>query len=354
MSARLRHWFRPCLEALEDRCVPSVTFTVTNLKDDGSAGCLRSRITAANAHPGTDSLVFAPGLEGTIRLTGGQITINDNLSVIGPGAARIAVDGNANDRIFNIDNHNNMADLNVTIQGLELRNGKAAFGGAILSNENLTLSQDVIDNNRASSGATGGVYSAFGDLTIKKSIVSGNTASTDAGGVYFYGVESALTTFTLTVKSSTISGNTAVNGKGGGLFANAGSANITKSVISGNNADRGGGLYAYDKAKSLTISGSEIRANRTTGMFTTGGGIFSNALQTTISKAKIVDNSATGSGGGIRANGDLILKASIISNNHSGGNSGGAGLYGDDSTISDCTFSGNSSAGKGGAMYLPI
>ena len=62
-------FFRPRLECLEDRCVPS-TFTVKNLFDDGSKDCLRSLITKANNHLGADTILFAPGLEGTILLNG--------------------------------------------------------------------------------------------------------------------------------------------------------------------------------------------------------------------------------------------------------------------------------------------
>src|SRR5262245_34719259 len=130
-SMPLRRWYRPCVEALEDRCVPS-TFTVTNLKDDGSDGCLRAAIAKANDlvhHPGLDTIVFKPGLEGTIKLTGGQITISDSLTLVGPGAALVAVDGNANDRLFNISNGAGGADLDVTIQDLQLRKGKTSGAG---------------------------------------------------------------------------------------------------------------------------------------------------------------------------------------------------------------------------------
>src|SRR5690242_17489609 len=99
MTARIRRTFRPQLEHLEDRCVPS-TFTVTNLRDDGSAGSLRQRIDAANNHPGADSVVFKPGLEGTIPLNGNEIGITDSLTLTGPGAALVAVDGNAASGIF--------------------------------------------------------------------------------------------------------------------------------------------------------------------------------------------------------------------------------------------------------------
>src|SRR5262249_57454029 len=76
-SCRLR------LEALEDRTMPRV-FTVTNLADSGP-GSLRQAVLDANVHPGIDVIDFAPGLQGTITLTGGQLGITGGLFVTGPG-----------------------------------------------------------------------------------------------------------------------------------------------------------------------------------------------------------------------------------------------------------------------------
>src|SRR5262249_14331984 len=133
-------------------------------------------------------------------------------------------------------------------------------GGAVFSDENLTLVQTLIDGNQADRV---GAIVANGNLTIKKSVISGNTASIGVGGVYFYGIASPTTNFTLTVKSSTISGNTSVSSTGGGLFLYGGGATISKSVISGNTAFKyGGGIYAASGVDELTITECEVRANR--------------------------------------------------------------------------------------------
>ena len=58
--------FRPRLDALEDRTVPS-TFTVTSLADTGP-GTLRAEVALANAHPGADAIQFAGGLHGFTRV----------------------------------------------------------------------------------------------------------------------------------------------------------------------------------------------------------------------------------------------------------------------------------------------
>src|SRR5262249_12783339 len=65
--------FRPRLDVLEDRTLPSV-FVVTNA-DDSGAGSLRAAITAANTNPGADLIAFAPTAYGTIALTSGQLSI---------------------------------------------------------------------------------------------------------------------------------------------------------------------------------------------------------------------------------------------------------------------------------------
>jgi|SRR5208337_2927412 len=81
------------LEGLEDRVVLT-TFMVTNLGDSG-AGSLRQAIASSNSTHGLNEIDFAPGLSGTIKLTGGQLRImNNSVNIIGPGADRLSISGN--------------------------------------------------------------------------------------------------------------------------------------------------------------------------------------------------------------------------------------------------------------------
>ena len=100
---RLRRAGRRPSVAMVSRLEPRVlltVLTVNSLADDTTAGdglvTLREAIGAANtdtatdlgqAGAGVDEIVFAPGLAGTIFLTGGEIGITSGLSIKGNGAA---------------------------------------------------------------------------------------------------------------------------------------------------------------------------------------------------------------------------------------------------------------------------
>ncbi|QYO64463.1 DUF4347 domain-containing protein [Leptolyngbya sp. 7M] len=80
-------------------------FTVTTLSDvinpnDGAIS-LREAINAANALDGTDNIFF--GVNGTITLSGSELTISSNLNIFGNGASFTTVSGNSASRVFNVN-----------------------------------------------------------------------------------------------------------------------------------------------------------------------------------------------------------------------------------------------------------
>src|SRR5947207_14876151 len=93
----------------------AATITVTNTNDSG-AGSLRQALRDANDD---DTITFA--VNGTITLTSGGLPINKNITISGPGADQLSIDGNQTILVFGVF-YGNAA----TISGLTVRN--AQFG----------------------------------------------------------------------------------------------------------------------------------------------------------------------------------------------------------------------------------
>jgi hypothetical protein len=114
------------------------TVTVTTTSDSG-AGSLRGAIGAAS---NGDTITFAPGVSGTITLTGGELVINKNLTIDGPGVSVLTISGNDASRVFFINpgapgaaSGPPATSLTVNISDLTIANGRAkgVDGGAGLA-----------------------------------------------------------------------------------------------------------------------------------------------------------------------------------------------------------------------------
>jgi hypothetical protein len=307
----------------------ATTITVINTNDSG-AGSLRQAL--ADANDG-DTIDFA--VTGTIGLTTGELLIDKSVTISGPGAAILAVDGNSTSRVLHVGQ-----GTTVSISGLTLMRGYAALNG-------------------------GGILNDHATLTVLNSTVSGNYAYSAGGGIYNDASNSG--SATLTVVDSTVEGNGAGHddipygfGEGGGLFNDSGTLMITNSVVSNNYAGvdgknfpvgTGGGIFNYG---TLTITASTIVSNQA---YLTAGGIH-NEGTATITSSTISDNAAfgehdgqpLGTGGGIEG-GTVTLTNSTLSGNYAGFADGGILCSG---TIANSTISGNNGSISVGTGTLEI
>src|SRR5262249_15313017 len=112
-AVRRKATFMPRLLELEERTLPS-TIPVVNNNDSGP-GSLRAAIAAANANSGADTIVFAKGVGGTIKLMSGELSITDSLTITGPGANQLALSGNNASRVIEI-----AAGFDVALSGLTI------------------------------------------------------------------------------------------------------------------------------------------------------------------------------------------------------------------------------------------
>ena len=251
--------------------VPANIIVVTNT-DDSGPGSLRDALAAAV----DGDIIDATGISGTILLTSGELQITHAVTINGPGAGSLAVDGNGTFRVF--DNLTSGA----SISGFSITNGSATgdFGGGIFNeggnSATLRLSDCIVSGNSADFG--GGIFNFNGALTVNNCTISGNGAAFSGGGIVSSASGAAAT---LTITNSTISDNSATANDGGGILS--GAAGSVASIA------------------SVIVSNSTLSGNSATG----NGGAIANAADVgqfarlTITNSTISDNSATGNGGGI-------------------------------------------------------
>jgi predicted outer membrane repeat protein len=295
----------------------AATLTVTNLNDSG-AGSLRQAILDANHNgAGSDDIVFASGLSGTINVgsaIGKGLYAETAMNIKGPGAGVITLRGTGNiDYIVYTGKSAAYGSSDgdpVTISGLTITGGNATNhffkdrgGGIYNKNFALTVSNAVISGNHAADDG-GGIYSNAGSLTVLNSTVSGNSGGTDSsaygGGIYDQDGP-------VVIRNSTISGNT-VGGDGGGVYmSNVGfdpSLTIENSTIANNSStsnssdDEGGGVWICcgNDGQQFTITSSTITGNRVGGTGGLGGGLYTAELypsQTVITNTIIANNTGT-------------------------------------------------------------
>ncbi|MBR2693226.1 MAG: hypothetical protein IKE69_03340 [Thermoguttaceae bacterium] len=188
---------------------------VTTLEDVVDASdhmtSIREAILYAETLGTPSAVTFADGLEGTIRLTGGALSIGavNNVTVDGGGAITIDAGG----------------------EGRALEVGEA---GAVLTD--LAVENGFADKK-------GGAIAAFGDLTLINVTVSDSFSGKYGGAVYVAPEAS------LTVVNSAFLDNSALS-HGGGIFVDKGaSADIFGSTFRGNStASYGGAVYVWNDA----------------------------------------------------------------------------------------------------------
>ena len=96
------------------RAFPASIIVVTNTNDSGP-GSLRDALAAGNDG---DEITFA--ITGTITLTSSELLVDRSITISGPGAETLAVNGNAMSRVFHIG-----SGTIVNISGLTITNGNA-------------------------------------------------------------------------------------------------------------------------------------------------------------------------------------------------------------------------------------
>jgi len=294
----------------------SNSIVVTTLDDvvDGSDGLisLREAIALANDSTGADTITFAAGLAGVVRLDGGDgaggepggtLVVSDEVTIDGDtdsdGVADITITGDreADDALVEATSITIVAE---TASGQRDDNVRLFDATAKLSLKGLVLTGGVASGN-------GGAIASTADVELVGTTVSGNRAGFSGGGVY--------SDANITLAGSLVSDNVATLGSGGGLRSGA-TVDVTNSTVSGNIAWYGAGIYGID----VSITASTLTVNLA---LATGGGIF--GWTVAIENATIMQNAAGDSGGGVYA-GSATIVSSTITGNHADNGGGVAAV----------------------------
>jgi len=180
--------------------------TVNNLNDAG-AGSLRQALLDAPAAPAVTDILFDPALTGmpaTLTLTSGQLSIDRNLSIHGPGAQRLTISANRQSRVLAVQ-----ANRLASVSRLTLADGNGAGtpnsgdGGVTLNAEGSHFSVvDSLLSTTAGSSFWGAAMSSGSGATLW---MQGSTvANSRQAAMDGYAIVSRGTFF---LRTTTLSGN---------------------------------------------------------------------------------------------------------------------------------------------------
>ena len=157
--------------------------TVLNLNDSGP-GSLRQALLDV---PAGGSIRFATNVAGELRLAEGELAIQKNVSIAGPGSGALAIVGNSTQRLFSVG-----AGVEARISGLTLRGGgvqseSPAEGGCIHNLGSLSVLNCLLRDNSvlgqagtSGSAAFGGALFNGGTAVVANCTFANNFAS---GGI---------------------------------------------------------------------------------------------------------------------------------------------------------------------------
>lgn len=327
--------------------IQAADFTVTTLADESDGSCSDGDCSLRDAidlSPAGSNIQF--GVAGTIALNA-PLVINKSLTLSGPGADRLMLDGQNAVRVLTISAAHGSQ---VSLSGLTIANGNSGnwfggniynnnileggstltinrcivrgghsigSGGGLASNGPVTISNTLFEENTARTG--GGIHQTFHDLTLNGVTFSGNAAGEDGGALYAHGNGDPIT---VTITASYFLENSAARHGGAIRLYYETTTHINASQFSGNvtTASNGKGGAIASEA-SLTVDQSVFHANQAgtaTTTSNTGGAIYiADAL--TLTNSTLYDNRARAAGGAIHF--DNSDSSGLITNSTIYGNS---------------------------------
>ena len=300
------------------------------ITDSNFGGCTRSGTPpyTINIPAGTYNLTLTgSNEEGNAT---GDIDLTVSMTLIGAGQGVTIIDGQAADRIFDVNGDSSAGDT-VTLQDMTVRNGSTTdFGGGIdvnnIGGSNVTFTRMTVTSN-TTTGFGGGIRCGVSTTcTVNDNTITNNSAGTDGTGS---GGGLNCTSCAFSMNNTTVTNNSVGDTSGSGADAGGGLALagtntqiVTNSTFSNNRSDSDGGGIDSAGTGTVSISNTTISGNQAK---VNGGGLnFDNTGSLTLSFVTITNNTAdsdtggtSGDGGGLYRGGSvaLTLRNSIVQGN---------------------------------------
>jgi parallel beta-helix repeat protein len=265
---------------------------------------------------------------GTVQVAAGTyhelITLRNGVEVQGAGATNTIINGDTT--------------------------GDGAGDGSVVTANNVdsTAKLDGFTITEGSASIGGGMCNKNSSPTVTNCTFSGNSTAGSGGGMCNYNSSSPVVTGCMfSSNSAGVAGETYK--LGGGMYNyNSSSPVVVSCIFSGNSASDGGGIANW--ASSPTVTDCTFLANSVT----YGGGGMGNWVSSTpaVTGCTFTGNSA-GGGGGMYSDNSRPAVANCFFSNNSATGDGGGGMYNwasSSSTVTNCTFTGNSATNGSGIL----
>jgi len=272
------------------------TFVVTNLNDPG-AGSLRQAIINSNLNLGPDTIEFNETLQGTIFLNLGPMSIQDDLTIKGPGAEIITIDADNKSPVFEIDDFDEEINRVVKISGLRFINGD---GGINNYAENVEVENCQFIN--CSAAVTGGAMLNRKILTVDSCLFENNSAPFGGGAISNDDQSSKLI-----IRNSEFRDN---QSDPGSAILNLGTIQLVTNSKFSNNAPVQAIANIFGTIKEISHSTFERDRHIAGGAIWNSGGIIESILNSAFS-----DNSAPAGGTILNVDGIVNISFSTIAKN---------------------------------------
>ncbi len=281
------------------------TFMVTSTSDDVSnPDCLRYAIENATSQ---DVITFDLEYPAIITLDE-QLSIDQGLTIQGPGAENLAVSGGGECRVFYVEDTAESVD----ISGLSIVSGDAGSengGGGICNlSDNLTITTCTFSSNSA--GAGGGMFNYESDSTVTNCTFSSNNSAGPGGGMCNSGSDPTVTNCTFSSNNST--------DVGGGMYNDGSSPTVTNCTFSDNSAVfGGGGMYnmfsSSPKVTNCTFSSNNVGWQ--------GGGMYNEESSPEVTNCIFWNNTGGEIDNSETMSGSPTLRYCVVQSNDVGGGS---------------------------------